>query len=131
MNNTACPYCGEEIRANAMVCRYCHSNIYRTREDRLVAAVIEHVMLMYGSSFVKPSGSRCEAWCHGEHKDNEAALKRCLRDCKAEEAYRLVAEKLHRELDKTFIEIIWSGGDIDPLEFEKLVRERFSRPRGK
>ena len=131
MSNDACPYCGEEISARAVICRHCHANIYRTPEERIAAAVMQHVMLIYGSPIAKPSGSTCEAWCYASCGNNKARLNECLRECEAAAAEKLVAESLHRELDKTIIEVIWGGWDIDPLRFEKSVRERFSRPRRK
>ena len=55
-------------------------------------------------------------------------LQECLDDCKAAKLIAIVAERLKRELDFTIEDIIWGGGDIDPLPFEKAVRERFSHP---
>lgn len=93
----------------------------------MVAAVMERVQVTT-SQITKPVVSACGALCHSKFEGDKARLNECLDNCKAASAIALVAEKLHRELAETIIEVIWSGGDIDPLPFEQSVRERFSRP---
>jgi hypothetical protein len=51
----------------------------------------------------------------------------CLQDAKEASAVAAVAAKLKFELMKSFLEVIWAGGGIDPLPLEKAVREAFSR----
>ena len=69
---------------------------------------------------------------------NDAALRcyslpagpqrnQCLQDAKEASAIAAVAAKLKFELMKSFFEVIWAGGAIDPLPLEKAVREAFSR----
>ena len=58
MNGTKlCPYCAEEVRAQAVKCRYCGSRLdgrhstsewYRTASDRMVAGVWGGLALQFG-----------------------------------------------------------------------------------
>jgi hypothetical protein len=41
----------------------------------------------------------------------------------------LLVEELHREFNETIFDVIWGGGDIDPLPLEIEIRERFSSSR--
>jgi hypothetical protein len=73
-----------------------------------------------------PAVTDCNAWCAWRHRGDKAGLKQCLDDCKAQAAIKAVAEKLHADLYKTFLEVIWDGGNIDPRPLEKSVRDRFA-----
>ena len=53
----------------------------------------------------------------------------CLRDAQEASAVAAVAAKLKFDLMKSFLEVIWAGGAIDPLPLETAVREAFSRGR--
>src|SRR5688500_18347623 len=55
----------------------------------------------------------------------------CEDECDAWDVTALVAETLRRDLVLAFHDVIWGGGDIDPVPdfsvLERAVRERFSR----
>jgi hypothetical protein len=127
MENTTCHYCKEEIKAEALICKHCHERLSWLKEELVMAAISAKIQAAAVSVAI-PSVSACGALCHSKFAGNKARLKECLDDCKAAEAVALVAEKLHKELVITFADIVWGGGDIDPVPFEKAVRERFSRP---
>jgi phage shock protein PspC (stress-responsive transcriptional regulator) len=58
MNDTKlCPYCAEEVRAQAIKCRYCGSRLddrhatadwFRTASDRMIAGVCGGLALQFG-----------------------------------------------------------------------------------
>ena len=127
MKRNSCPYCKEEIKPDAIICKHCHSNLHPTRKEMAIAQIMERITLP-PPTVTKPSGSPCKALCHVKFGTNKVRLNQCLDDCEAASAIATVAEKLNRELFETFIETIWGGGDIDPIPFEKSVREHFSRP---
>ena len=127
MKSVQCPYCMEEIKADAMICKHCHERLYWSREEVLMAAISERIRIAAGALIAIPSVSACGALCHAKFASNKVRLNECLEDCKAVSATAAVAEKLQRELIVTFADIVWGGGDIDPVPFEKSVRERFSR----
>ena len=68
--------------------------------------------------------SDCLIRCYLMPKGAERA--QCTQDCEAEAAMAALAAKLNVELFKSFAEVIWAGGDIDPLPLEKAVRARFA-----
>ena len=125
MDNISCPYCKEEIIADAILCKHCHTSLPSTREEMVMAEITERLA---PAPAIKRSVSAAEALCYFKFQGDKVALKECLDDAKIASGIALVAEKLHRELSKTFIELVWEGGNIDPIPFEKSVRERFSRP---
>ena len=124
-----CPYCKEAIKPDAMICKHCHERLYPSREERVMAAILQRIQMAVGTPIAVPSVTACGASCYAKHAKNKARLDQCLDDCRAIEALAAVAERLHRELVLTFAERVWGGGDIDPVPFEKAVRERFSQPR--
>jgi hypothetical protein len=52
---------------------------------------------------------------------------KCLQECEEQAAIAAVAAKLRTELFKSFAEVIWAGGDIDPRPLEEAVRTAFGR----
>jgi len=128
MKSVQCPYCKEEIKFDAMICKYCHERIYWSREEVVMAEISGKLRIAASGSIAIPSVSTCGALCHSKFASNKVRLNECRDDCKAASATAAVAEKLQRELIVTFADIVWGGGDIDPIPFEKLVRECFSRP---
>ena len=127
MKSARCPYCKEEIKANAMICKHCHERLYWSREELVMAAISEKILKAPGISFAITSVSACGALCYAKFAGSKVRLNECLDNCKAIEAIAALAERMQRELIVTFADIVWGGGDIDPVPFEKLVRERFSR----
>ena len=126
MISAQCPYCKEEIKTDAMICKHCHERLHWSREELVMAVISERIRIAAGASIAIPSISACGALCHSKFAGDKVRLNECLDDCKAIEATAAVAEKLQRELIVTIADIVWGGGDIDPVPFEKSVRERFS-----
>jgi len=126
MDKTNCPFCKEEIIAGALICKHCHERILWTKEERIIDAISRRLKLLNRIEYTVPAFSPCKGFCYGVYKNNESGLKQCLKDCEAYEAIALLAERMNRELFDTFADIIWSGGDIDPIPFERAVRKRFS-----
>ena len=92
---------------------------------KIHAAVVER----FKSSVIAiPSVSPCKAQCYADYvkHNDKALLNECLDECEAMKTIAAIVERLHIELFDTIIDVIWKGGDIDPLPFEKMVRERFS-----
>ena len=127
MQITKCPFCKEEIQPGALICKHCHERLFPNRADLIMNAVMEQIRFAVGVGIAKPSVSACGGLCYSKFSSNKPRLTECLDECKLAEAIAAVAEKLHRELVLTMAEIIWGGGDIDPIPFEKTVRERFKR----
>ena len=127
MKSAQCQYCKEEIKADAMICKHCHERINWSREEVVMAAILERIQIVAGSIIVKPSVSDCGAFCHTKFASDKVGLNECLETCKIASGAAIVAENMLRELIVTFADIVWGGGNIDPLRFKKSVRERFSR----
>ena len=127
MKSVQCKFCKEEIKSEAMICKHCHQRLNWSIEELVMAAIGERIQMAVNTSFTKPEVTACGANCHAHFTGNKIGLNECLDNCKAIEAVALVAERLHRELFITFADIVWGGGDIDPIRFEKTIRERFSR----
>jgi hypothetical protein len=128
MKSAHCPKCKEEIKADAMICKHCHERLSWSREEVVMAAITERIQIVAGTLFTIPEVSACGASCYFHFTSDKVRLNECLDGCKVASAIAAVAEKLQRELILTFADIVWGGGDIDPIPFEKSVRERFSRP---
>ena len=131
MGNNLCPYCKEEIKADAIICKHCHTMLHRNSKQM----VLSEIAVQFRRSHIIDAGpiSPCKAACYANYANhqNKKLLNDCLRDCEAASAVAAIAEKLEKELFETFIDIVWTGGDIDPVPLESSVRERFSHPRGK
>ena len=127
-----CPFCKEEIRADAIVCKHCHERLSYSREEIVLSAISARIRLVAERHFVKPKVTPCGALCYAKFHSNKAGLKECLDDCKADSTHAIiaaqVAERLLTEFIITFHDIVWGGGDIDPLPLEEEVRRRFSHP---
>ena len=136
MVSSFCPYCKEKIHATAILCKHCHSSLQPTRKEMMIAAIIQRInsaSINEGTineaampKISKPSVTPCKALCHHKFGNNKVHLNKCLNDCEQASAIAAVAERMHRELMDSFIEHVWAGGDIDPVPFEKAIRERFS-----
>jgi hypothetical protein len=131
MEKTKGPFCQEEINASAIICKHCHQRIYRTRQERLLSEILER---SYGpnitylpSPISRPSVTACGASCYASFHNDKRKLNECLEECKLISALSLLYEKLHAELILTFTDIIWQGGDIDPVPLEREIRQRFSQ----
>ena len=136
MKETQCPYCREEIKPEALTCKHCHTRLRLTREEQLLLAIqrridpeaYEATAAQLGPAITIGPVSACTAWCHWRHQGDKPGLNQCLDDCRADEAIAMLAESMVEELCLSFIEVVWKyGGDIDPLPFEREIRERFSK----
>lgn len=86
MKSAQCPYCKEEIKARATICKHCHERLFWSREERVMAAISERIEITAGTRIRVPSYSICRAHCYHDHKNDIAGLNQCLRGCEAEEA---------------------------------------------
>lgn len=138
-----CPYCREDVKAGAVLCRYCRSTLRVDRRVMMMSAALQG--LTEAAVQLDPSRlpqlppanlSTCKIACHSKHGGSNPALQECLDNCDAVAMIRKIAERLVEELIISFEDIIWGSGDIDPLPddfdpvpFEEAVRDRFNRPR--
>ena len=127
-----CPFCKEEIKADAIVCRHCHERLSYSREEVIMSAISVSAKLAVESHFKKPTVTACGALCLANFSHDKLRLNECLDDCKVRSVEAMVTARvagdLLSELCMTFKDIIWGGGDIDPLPLEEEVRRRFSHP---
>ena len=137
MNNTQCPYCKEEIKPEALTCKHCNTRLRLTREEKLILAIQRRVdpegyratVAKLTPIFTVGPITACQAFYHWRHRDDRPGLSQCLDDCRADDAVAMLAERMVEELCLSFIEVVWEhGGDIDPLPFEREIRDRFSKP---
>ncbi len=70
--------------------------------------------------------SDCVVRCYYLFKEG-SERNECLRECEEQAAIAAVAAKLRIDLFKSFAEVIWGGGDIDPRPLEEAVRAAFGR----
>ena len=89
------------------------------------AILIQTVLAELKLDLPPKNPSDCEVWCYRMPKGPKRT--ECLEECEEQAAVAAVAAKLNVELFKSFAEIIWEGGDIDPLPLEKAVRAKFAR----
>ena len=138
MAESACPFCKEAIKSDAALCKHCRSWLGSSREGMLMSALsapsdaasnVQLAGARPGILASMPSVTDCNAWCIWKHRGDKVGLRKCLDDCKAQSAIKALAEKLHFDLQMTFFEIIWKGGNIDPKPLEKAVREQFAKSR--
>jgi hypothetical protein len=126
MSTQLCPHCKEEIKADARKCKHCGTLLYRTRKEKVFLALKERIQMP-----LTPPGDFCKGWCYYDFGDDKELLQQCLDDCDAVAAMVAVWEALHKELAMSLLDIIWSGGDIDPVpdyldHVEKAVRASFA-----
>ncbi len=89
------------------------------------AILIQTVLAELKLDLPPKNPSDCEIRCYLVPKGPERT--KCLEECEERAAVAAVAAKLNVELFKSFAEIIWGGGDIDPLPLEEAVRAKFAR----
>jgi hypothetical protein len=123
MKSDSCPYCKETIKTNATVCKHCHSHLRPTLKDMALAEIAERI-----GPFRGPVSAH-KAWCYFRYANDKVGLNECLDDADAASALAMAAERLHKELFDSMWEYLLAGGDIDPVPFERSIRERFSRGR--
>jgi hypothetical protein len=127
MTEEQCPYCREDIKSGATICKHCRSTLKTSREVALAAAISEGLRAGVGIGVESKPISDCEALCVAKFSGHKVAMSECLDNCKAISMVRMVAEKLQRDLASALAEHVWGGGDIDPLPLERSVRDRFAR----
>ena len=88
------------------------------------ATLIHAVLTRLKLDLPEKNPSECKIRCYLMPEGAERT--ECLDDCEAEAAVSAVAAKLSVELFESFVDVIWAGGDIDPLPLEKAVRARFA-----
>jgi hypothetical protein len=93
------------------------------RQSALVRAALAELLDVGGAR----SLSDCEIRCYQLPEGPERS--ECLDECEQAAAVAAVAAKLKVDLLESFIEVIWSGGDIDPVPLEEAVRRRFAERR--
>ncbi len=123
-----CPFCLEDIKPDAVVCKHCKEKLQWSREEIVVSAVRARVRQLAEAPEVKPSVSAGGAMCHSLYArlKKKRKLEECLESVRLASAIAEIADQLLRELVVSFEDIIWERGDIDPKPFEISVRERFS-----
>lgn len=131
MENDVCPYCKEKIKANAIICKHCHSNLYHSKKEMTLSAIARRMGTSHTIQI--PSFSPCKALCYAKFGKlpNKKLLNECLDNCKAIEAEAMMAERLVKVLYDNILDIIWNGGNIDPKPIEKMIQDYFSKLRNK
>lgn len=127
MNSEPCPFCKEPIKPEALVCPHCQQRVSWLREELMMAAVARGIRAATGDFVDASSVTGCKAFCVSRYRNDRVGRQQCLDNCEATSAVELIAEQLQRDLVRAFAEIIWGGGDIDPVPLELAIRERLSR----
>ncbi len=131
METIQCPFCGEEISADALICPHCHERVRWLREELVMNAITDRMRLVVEEASqptFKKSVSAAEALCYYKFSRNKAKLRECLDDAKINAGIAALAEKMQKELFHSFRDIVWGGGDIDPLR-DPLLAETYIRSR--
>lgn len=123
MNDQQCHSCYESSAAMATTCIYCGARLEPRRADMLVAAV-SAVTQEFKFSIGPAADSM--ASCYATFTDDAEGLRECLADCNAQTAIAEFAERLHRQLAKTCVDVLWAQGNIDAVpELRKKIIEQF------
>ena len=135
-SDSNCPFCREEVKAEAILCKHCHSPLHHDRRAIVMSGVLSRMEIVTAEinrslqvQLPPVNVSSCKVLCHHKFSEDKAALRECLGSCDADSMVAVIAERLQRELVLTFAELIWGGGDIDPVPFEQKVRDHFSQPK--
>lgn len=120
-----CPHCKEEIKARALKCKHCNERLLWTREEITMAKIDGFLATISNQSGISLPGGYCEGFCRSAFKEDSPERKQCLDNCTAASAIAAVAARLQQDLHKSFFEVVWTGGDIDPTRFKELTILKF------
>ena len=127
MNSRICPFCKKQIQPEAAVCGHCHAQVRRSRAEMMIAAVTSTYSAYLARVEIISLPTECEGWCAYLWRSDNANKEHCVTDCKLASQAATLAAQLHRQLYRTFVEVLWVRGNIDPLpDLERLTRERFA-----
>lgn len=123
MNDQQCYSCHESSAVTATTCIYCGARLERRRAEMLVAAVSE---VTRDFKFSIGAIADSMASCYTTFSDDAEGLRECLDDCRAQTAMAEFAEKLHRQLARTCMDVLWNKGNVDSVpELRKKIVEQF------
>ena len=98
---TACPYCKEDVNADAILCKHCHSSLGGDPRALLMSSV--HGRMKETLQQVNPellpqlppqNASAGTILCYFKFGDNQVALKECLDNVRATAMVAALADKL-------------------------------------
>lgn len=130
MEKKACPFCKEEIQAVALVCKHCRTRLRYTRAEQVLTTILQSANINHlPPSLDLPTGpiSAWEALCYFKFPKDSIERQECLEQAMASAIIKEFTERMVKELTFTIFDVIWGGGDIDPIPWEREVRKRFWR----